>query len=111
MKQFRLTKVVFSNSSAPILYPVVYTLSVFLVEIDNLTRLCEKSNSKSNGNGESFGELSKQKQALQRERDALIEESTRLRSDMTNAEDRINGLEKESAEGKTVLLRLIGPSH
>jgi len=63
--------------------------------------LCEKSNSKSNGNGESFGELSKQKQALQRERDALIEESTRLRSDMTNAEDRINGLEKESAEGKT----------
>ena len=63
--------------------------------------MCEKSNSKSNGNGESFGELSKQKQALQRERDALIEESTRLRSDMTNAEDRINGLEKESAEGKT----------
>lgn len=75
--------------------------SAFLVEIDNLTRLCEKSNSKSNGNGESFGELSKQKQALQRERDALIEESTRLRSEMTNAEDRINGLEKESAEGKT----------
>jgi len=65
--------------------------------------LCEKSNSKSNGNGESFGELSKQKQALQRERDALIEESTRLRSEMTNAEDRINGLEKESAEGKTDL--------
>ena len=65
--------------------------------------MCEKSNSKSNGNGESFGELSKQKQALQRERDALIEESTRLRSEMTNAEDRINGLEKESAEGKTDL--------
>ena len=63
--------------------------------------MCEKSNSKSNGNGESFGELSKQKQALQRERDSLIEESTRLRSEMTNAEDRINGLEKESAEGKT----------
>ena len=62
--------------------------------------MCEKSNSKSNGNGESFGELSKQKQALQRERDSLIEESTRLRSEMTNAEDRINGLEKESAEGK-----------
>ena len=62
--------------------------------------MCEKSNNKSSGNGESFGELSKQKQALQRERDALIEESTKLRSDMTNAEDRINNLEKESAEGK-----------
>ena len=100
MKQFRLIKVFLSYHSE-ILLPI------FLVEIDNLTRLCEKSNSKSNGNGESFGELSKQKQALQRERDALIEESTRLRSEMTNAEDRINGLEKESAEGKT----LIGPNH
>ena len=66
--------------------------------------MCEKSNNKSSGNGESFGELSKQKQALQRERDALIEESTKLRSDMTNAEDRINDLEKESAEGKFTII-------
>merc|ERR1711892_546690 len=69
----------------------------YKVENANLTRLCEKSNNTGGGNTESLGKLSRQKQALQRERDNLIEESQKMRADKERAEDYIIELESTSA--------------
>ena len=49
---------------------------------------------------ESLGKLSRQKQALQRERDNLIEESQKLRADKERAEEYIIELETTSAESR-----------
>ena len=65
-----------------------------------MTRLCEKSNNTGGGNTESLGKLSRQKQALQRERDNLIEESQKLRADKERAEEYIIELETTSAESR-----------
>merc|ERR1712123_497850 len=69
----------------------------YKVENANLTRLCEKSNNTGGGNTESLGKLSRQKQALQRERDNLIEESQKMRANKERAEDYIIELESTSA--------------
>ena len=65
-----------------------------------MTRLCEKSNNTGGGKTESLGKLSRQKQALQRERDNLIEESQKLRADKERAEEYIIELETTSAESR-----------
>ena len=72
----------------------------YLVEIENLTQLCEKSKNTGGGTGEGISELSKQKQAFQKERDQLIEETQKLRVGMQEAEEQIMELEASSAEGK-----------
>merc|ERR1712159_573453 len=73
-------------------------VQTYKVEIQNLTRLCEKSKGTSGGNSESIGALSKQKQAIQRERDALIEEARKLRTEMALADERITDLENDSSK-------------
>jgi chromosome segregation ATPase len=70
----------------------------YKVEIENLTMLCEKSKNNTNGTGEGISELSKQKQAFQKERDHLIEETQKLRVAMQDAEEQIMELEASSAE-------------
>jgi len=70
----------------------------YKVEIENLTQLCEKSKNTGGGTGEGISELSKQKQAFQKERDQLIEETQKLRVGMQEAEEQIMELEASSAE-------------
>lgn len=81
-------------------------VQTYKVEIQNLTRLCEKSKGTSGGNSESIGELSKQKQAIQRERDALIEEAHKLRTEMALADERITDLENDSSKAHQLNVEL-----